>query len=332
MERWKVGFYVYMLLSSMVYGIYSVMSRDLVKTYLGFDYRFMTVLISAETIPMLFSVLAGGLGDVISRRNVLALGTLASVPLYLMGVLRLDVLPLLAAGYVSLWTLASPSVTGAFLDATSSSGMQYSLYAMFGSIGWGSGGLLAGLLKGAGGKSTTFAFAAIAMAISFVAAYLSYPKNLVSKQASPKQVFRGVKDVAPLFVIVAGVMASINLFYGNYSLRLREIAGSTELFGVIYTTLPAATGALVRPIAGRLSDRFSPKAMLAFTILAYIVLFPLMSSSWGLPAVLLWLIPLYPFMDQGSMMTVSRSLPASLQGVAAGVISTCGDSLQRCGQ
>ncbi len=322
MQRWKAGFYVYMFLSSLVNGMYLVMSRDLVQTELGYDYRFMTVLVSAETIPMLFSAFAGGLGDVVGRKNLLALGVLASIPLYLMGVLDLSAFPLLVAGYISLWTLSSPSVTGAFLDATASSGTQYSLYALFGSIGWGTAGVITGLLKELGGRGLPFAFASAAMGASFIAAFLSYPESLVSRSATPEQVFKGVRDVSALFIVIAGVMASIKLLYGNYSLRLREIAGSTELFGLIYTGLPAITGAAARLIAGRLSDKFSPKLMLAAVISAYIVLFPLMTASWGVPAIVLWIIPLYPFMDQGSMMTVSRALPPSLQGVAAGVIST----------
>lgn len=322
LKSWKAGFYAYMLLSSMVFGAYLVMARDLVKSELGYDFRFMTWLVAAENAPMLFSVLAGGLGDVLGRRHVLLIGALASVPLYMMGVSSLKVLPLLAALYVTLWTISSPSVTGAFLDATESSGIQYSLYAMFGSIGWGSGGLIAGFLKLVGGTHAVFIFASLAMIVASLAAYFSYPEHEVSERATMPQVFRGVRAVLPTFAVVTGIMVAITLFYGNYSLRLREIAGSTQAFALIYTALPAAAGALVRPLAGHLSDRFSPKTMLAITIIGYITLFPLMTASWGLTAVLLWLVPFYPFMDQGSMMLISRRLPRSLQAVAAGVWTT----------
>ncbi len=322
LRGWKAGFYAYMLLTSMVFGAYLVMARDLVKSELGYDFRFMTLLVAAENAPMLFSVLAGGLGDVLGRRHVLLVGALASVPLYMMGVSSLKVLPLLAAMYVTLWTVSSPSVTGAFLDATESSGIQYSLYAMFGSIGWGSGGLIAGFLKMVCGTYSVFVFASIAMVAASLAAYLTYPEHAVSSKATIPHVFRGIKAVLPSFAVVTGVMVAITLFYGNYSLRLREIAGSTQAFALVYTALPAAVGAFVRPLAGHLSDRFSPKTMLAITIIGYIALFPLMTASWGLAAVLLWLVPLYPFMDQGSMMLISRRLPRSLQGVAAGVWTT----------
>ncbi len=322
MRYWRIGFYTYMLLSSLVFGMYLVLSRDLIKTSLGYDYRFVTSLVAAETLPMLFSVLGGGLSDIIGRRKILIIGMTASIPLYLMSEYGLAYLPILAAAYITLWTTSSPAVTGTFLDVTSSSGMEYSLYAMFGSIGWGVGGLVAGLIKDALGAGLAFKLASAAISIAFLSAYLSYPKEHVSIRATPYEVFKGVRRVSLIFIAVVGLLASVNLFYGSFSLRLREIAGSATIFGLVYTTLPAIAGSLVRPVAGYLSDRFQPEDLLLLTAFAYILLFPLMSMSYGLTAIILWLIPLYPFMDQGSMISVSRQLQSSLQGVAAGVIST----------
>jgi MFS family permease len=322
LRDWRIGFYVYMLLSSLVFGMYSVLSRDLVKTSLGNDYRFITSLVAAETVPMLFSVLAGGLSDIVGRKRILIIGMTASIPLYLMGKYGLHYLPILAAAYVTLWTASSPAVTGTFLDVTSSSGTQYSLYAMFGSIGWGAGGLIAGLIKDVIGAGLAFKVASAAILIAFLSAYLSYPEGKVSGRATPLEVFKGIGRVSLVFIAIVGLLTSVNLFYGSFSLRLREIAGSATVFGAVYTTLPAIAGSIVRPVAGRLSDRFSPENMLLVTAVAYLILFPLMNASYGLLAIILWLIPLYPFMDQGSMISVSRRLRSSLQGMAAGVIST----------
>ena len=322
MRSWRVGFYTYMLLTSLTLGIYLVISRDLVKTVLGYDFRFMTSLIAAANLPLLFSIFAGGLGDVIGRRNLMLLGALASIPIYLMGVFSLSYFPLLTAAYMTLWAFASPSVTGAFLDATASSGLQYSLYSMFGVAGWGLGGLLAGYLKELIGVHLAFTIAAVILGAAFIAAFLTYPRGFTSEGAKVAEVFQGVRTSTTLFAVISLLMISINLFYGNYVLRLREIAGSTEMFGLIYTALPATMGVIVRPLAGYLSDKFSPKILLAFSLIGYTILFPLMDLSYGLVAIIFWLIPLYPFQDQGSMMLLSRSLKLSLQGVAAGILYT----------
>ena len=322
MRDWRIGFYAYMLLTNFTLGIYLVISRDLVKTELGYDYRFMTLLIAASNIPLLFSVFAGGLGDVLGRKNLVLLGVLASLPVYSMGVFGLGYLPLLTALYMTLWAFASPSVTGAFLDATASSGLQYSLYSMFGAAGWGLGGLLAGYLKNLIGVTSVFTLAALAIAAAFAAAFLTYPEEHTSKGAKAIEVLHGVRKSITLFAVISFLMISINLFYGNYALRLREIAGSPEMFGLVYTALPATMGVIVRPLAGRLSDKFSPKTMLAASLAGYAIIFPLMNSSYGILAIILWLIPLYPFQDQGSMMLLSRSLKSSLQGMASGILYT----------
>ena len=322
MRDWRIGFYAYMLLTNFTLGIYLVISRDLVKTELGYDYRFMTSLIAASNIPLLFSVFAGGLGDVLGRKNLMLLGVLTSLPVYFMGVFGLGYFPLLTALYMTLWAFASPSVTGSFLDATASSGLQYSLYSMFGAAGWGLGGLLAGYLKNLIGVTSVFTLAALAIATAFATAFLTYPKEHTSGGAKAIEVLHGVRTSITLFAVISFLMISINLFYGNYALRLREIAGSPEMFGLVYTALPATMGVIVRPLAGRLSDKFSPKAMLAASLAGYAIIFPLMNSSYGILAVILWLIPLYPFQDQGSMMLLSRSLKSSLQGMATGILYT----------
>ena len=57
MRDWRIGFYAYVLLTNFTLGIYLVISRDLVKTELGYDHRFMTSLIAASNIPLFFPFL-----------------------------------------------------------------------------------------------------------------------------------------------------------------------------------------------------------------------------------------------------------------------------------
>jgi len=255
LSRWKIGFYLYMLATSITFGIYLVVSRDIAYNEYVDQYGFVVWLIAAENIPSVFSVLAGGLGDVLGRRRLLIIGSLSFIPLLLMGYLPSRLLPFLAGGYIALWTLSSPSVTGALLDATSSSGFQYSLYTMFGSIGWGVGGLLGGYLKAFGGRPLSFTAASVIILGGFTAAYLTYPRHAYGGLAKMEDVSRGIRKLSLTFVGLTSLFMSIMIFYGSFAIKLRDIAGSPQMFGLLYTTLPALTGTLVRPIAGIISDK-----------------------------------------------------------------------------
>lgn len=322
MDRWKHSFYLYMLASSTAFGIYIVVSRDIAYNRLEDQYQFVMLLVALENIPSIFSVAAGGLGDVIGRRKLVMIGALSSLPLLLMGYLPVNLLPLLAGAFITLWTIGSPSVTGALLDATSSSGLQYSFYAMFGSIGWGIGGLLGGVLLGLGSKSIPFTVASIVILLGFLTAYAFYPSNAVGKSASFRDVGNGIQKVFWIFITITLLFMGVTMLYGSFAIKLRGIVGSPELFGLVYTALPAITGSIVRPFSGILSDKIKPVKMLMMVITGYLVIFPLLAISTGYVAVALWLIPLYPLMDQASMMAISRKLPNRLQGVAAGIWNT----------
>lgn len=322
LESWRLGFYVYILLANMVYGMYLVTSRDAVKSFMGFDYRFMTLLVAAENIPALFSIFGGGLGDVFGRRKTLFLGMLGAVPIFLMGATGIDYLPVLASLYILLWSISGPSVTGALLDATGSSGIHYSLYAMFGTIGWGLGGPVAGILTSRYGREIVFLLAGVSLFIGFLSAYIFFPRHAGGRGSTPRDILHGARLVLPIFIAGTFAMAGLTLFFGNFSLILREAAGSPEVFGLVYTLLPAILGTIARPVSGILSEKTKPINLALVAILTYIVLVLALVYSSGILIFILWLIPVYPFIDQGFMMTISRRLPRKLQALAVGVWTT----------
>ncbi len=317
---WMLFFYAYMFLAGMVFGMYTVASRDLVKSVLGNNYGFIGLLVAAENIPSMISVLMGGLSDIIGRRRLVLLGLPGVPALALMYLTGIKYLPILAGVYVTFWTLAIPAVTGTLLDMTRSSGRHYSIYAMFGSAGWGLSGVVAGYMASRLGDRAVFALASTLLATALILAYIKHPGG--GGGVSLKDVLRGAKAVSLPLMAASLTLAATELFYGAFSLKLRGIAGSSQLFGILYATVPAVTGVIARPVAGVVVDRLRPLKSFLCVLAAYSLLLPGMALLNGVPAVILWAVPVWPFMDQSTVMLISKSLPRSLQGLAIGVVNT----------
>ncbi|MCD6300721.1 MAG: MFS transporter [Staphylothermus sp.] len=317
--NWLTGFNISNFLLNIVIGMYMLLTRDYVKTVLGYDYTFMTVLIASETLPSIVSVIGGSIGDIIGRKKVLGLSMLGMIPLGLMGILEISYLPILAGIYWAMNGISQSIIMGALLHATNSSGRSYGYFMTYATLGWGLGGPIAGYLVPITGIRTCFILVSIIYAISIIIALSVFPKTAIGGEADLKEVFLGIKTVAYVFFAGSLVLAGINLFFGNYSLRLRDIAGSPEVFGIMLTLLPAILGAIVRPIAGVLSDKINPLTVALIGSIMELACITTLYYSWGLLAILIWLIPAFPFLDQGYTMLLSRRLPGRLQALAAGI-------------
>jgi MFS family permease len=321
-EAWRLSFYIYFLLVNMGFGMYLTISRDMVQRTMGLNYGFMTMLVAAENIPSFIAVFSGGMGDVIGRRKMVLLGSASMLPLMMMVYLPVAWLPSMAAAYVFLWSLAQPSVTGALLHATSSSGFQYSIYAAFGTIGWGVGGPLAGIIVGRYGWSAAWLTASLITLTAFLIAYVFFPRHAVGGEAHARDLVAASRIVAPVFLSATLALSGFLLFYGNYSIVLRSRISDPGLYGVVYTLIPSLVGVTVRPLIGLLSERIEAWLLALTGLLMYTVITLGLYLSSGIIMIILWAIPVYPFMDQGYVLTFSRLLKGSLQAFASGLWGT----------
>jgi hypothetical protein len=321
-QAWQLGFYTYFFLVNISFGMYLTVSRDMVNTLLGHQYSFMTLLVAAENIPLIFSVVGGGLGDVIGRRTVFLIGFLSTIPLILMGYLPLEYLPLMAGLYMFFWSLAQPSVTGALLHATSSSGIHYSLFAMSGTIGWGVGGPLAGIIiTGYGWWGAWITTAAINL-LGYIIAYIFFPRHVIGGGVHGRELVEALECVY-IYVIAAilGVSGFL-LFFGNYALVLRSRISDPGLFGLFYTFIPAILGLISRPILGYLSEKIDPRILALTGTVTYTFVITGLYLSTGVLMLILWALPIYPLIDQGFMLTFSKKLRGELQSFASGLWSS----------
>ncbi len=316
---WHVGFYTYFFLVNISFGMYLTISRDMVKSLLGYEYSFMTLLVASENLPLMFSILGGGLGDVIGRRSTFLIGFLSTIPLILIGYLPIQLLPLMAGLYMFFWSLAQPSVTGALLHATSSSGIHYSIFAMFGTIGWGIGGPLAGIIIGGYDWRIAWIVTGLINIAGYIIAYLLFPKHVVGGGVEPRELFYALRHVYLYVVASILCVSGFLLFFGNYALILRSRIGDPSLFGLFYTFIPAIMGLISRPILGYASERIDPRLLALLGSLLYIFVITGLYLSTGIMMLILWALPIYPLIDQGFMLTFSRRLRGELQSFASGL-------------
>ncbi len=326
-RAWAICYVAYLFLYSSAYGSYVAVSRAVARDLLGADYTFLTYLIAAETIPSILAVFAGALADVVGRRRLMAIGFLSAVPLALMSCSPLQLYPLLAGLHVTLFTLSSPSVTGTYLAATSSSGISYSYYGIGGSLGWAFGGVIGSALMGAFGVSVSFIYSFIAVVAGFTFAYICYPTHIdLGRATSFKESLKAVRYARNALVPVILALIALELMWNASSYKIRVFVNSEglgdTLYGVIYVMVPGVLGAILRPLAGYLSDRCNIRKMFLFSILSYSAVFTAFTVLPPPVFLIAWFIPVYQFFDQAAMMGVSRALPREYQATAAGAMST----------
>ena len=326
-RAWAICYVAYLFLYSSAYGSYVAVSRAMARDVLGADYTFLTYLIAAETVPSILAVFAGALADVVGRRRLMAIGFLSAVPLAVMARSPLQLYPLLAGLHVTLFTISSPSVTGTYLAATSSSGISYSYYGIGGSLGWAFGGVIGSALMGAFGAPASFTYSFMAVLAGFTFAYICYPTHIdLGKAASFKESLRAVRFARNALVPVILALIALELMWNASSYKIRVFVNSEGLgdivYGVIYVMVPGVLGAVLRPLAGYISDKYSVRSMFLISVLSYSAVFTAFTALPPPIFLVAWFIPVYQFFDQAAMMGISRALPRKYQATAAGAMST----------
>ncbi|MEL9909302.1 MAG: MFS transporter [Desulfurococcus sp.] len=323
MKKVLYVFYAASFMLGVVGGAYYTVSRDIVYKHVGLDYVFMSLLIASETVPGFFSVVGGMVGDVIGRRRMLLLGALSSIPLALIGFTSVEFIPLLILVYGVATSMAQPSIYGGLLHYTNSSGSAYSLMGVSNSLGWAVGGVLGGYMAEYLPYSTGMPLLGILAFTGYMFIYASYPGEVAYPGAGLRDVVEGVRRVWMLFTVSLLAFTGTRFFFSNYVLVVRSMLGDPVLFGLVVNTIPALTGALIWPLLGRASDKGNPSILTATAILEYalfIVLF--LHISDPLVVAILWAFPIYPLLEQGLVISISRKLPGKLQSLASGVFTT----------
>ncbi len=310
-----------MLLNGMAVSIYYTTTRIAIGEHMGENYAFIALMVAMEAIPGVFAFLLGYLSDRIKRGLMLYSGFIASFFFGSMGLVRVEHYPYLTLVYTLFYMIFQPAVMGTVLSESGGIGATLSFYLLSSSLGWALGGVLPGTIMRKTTLSYSFALGALILALSTMISIKYYPVRgypMPSLNDMKKALSYNKKIIATFVLSSSGIM----LFIGAYSLRLYMVIGNPIAYGFVFTTITGVLGALVRPLAGKLTDRLTPQLVLLFSLVGYIVLGMVAPFLPRLPLIIVWLTPIYPFYELSSYAWISRRMPANLQSTAAGVFST----------
>ncbi len=305
------------------FSVYYVASRRVLEAELGEDYSYAVLLAGFEEAPLVASVALGALADYLGRRRVLLAGLVEAASVASLAVLPVEgwLAPVALAALA--YALAYSSLMGMMLEYSGGSGFRYSLVAAFGSAGWALGGLIGGASLEALWRGS-FIVSAGLVAAGYLVAFAWAPEG--SRGGfGVYSLLEALRHVALPTIAAVASGAGLAVFYGAASIKLSTIVESDLLYGALLTTVPAALGAAVRPLAGRLSDALGHERLFAAANAAYGVetlVFAAASSPLLLAAA--WVAPIYPFRDVALSLMISTRMPARLQATAAGVINFSG--------
>lgn len=316
-------FFLVPLMIGLSYSIYAVTLRTIVGENAQSDYSLMILITSMETIPGIFSIIAGYYSDKFGKKVPLLFGLIASVSLAAFPFISFEALPFFVFTFITMYTIYTTFVYGAILRRAEGSGKKLSLFLMMFSIGWTSGGFFPSLLSMAGHVDFAFILSAILLMAS---AGISLSKFDLKMSEREKFSLKSLKEsITVTRKIMAGLILWSSGYYmlsGIFSLKLYSSVSSQFEYGIYFTVITGFLSIIARPYAGIMADRFTPEKTLIFSIAAYMLVS--ISLIWSPPllVILLWILPIYPFFDTSIYSLLSRMMPFELQATAAGVIST----------
>ncbi|RLC35765.1 hypothetical protein DRH29_05825 [candidate division Kazan bacterium] len=304
------------------WSIYFSLSRPYYTDFLNASYSMVLIIASCEWLPGLTSFIWGYLSDRYGIKRVLIFGVLAYV-ISLVGIVELEFIPIIVALASLGWAAAWPTILAGISRISGEYiGRRYGFFALGGSIGWGLGGIVAGLMASYTNIRLTLILSGILAGLAYTLSYFVLGKY--EWKYTPVRIayiLKGVLGYVALtcIILTLGMEYALNLI----SVKLYyEVNENILLYGLAITSLPSFTGAIVRPIAGAIADKLGGVKTVLVAIIMYSLVYLLASFLRGYTLVLLWIIPIYPFYDTGFIRLASEVSGKDRRGLAMGLINT----------
>jgi len=289
------------------WSAYYVLTRKLYND----DPEFLVMLAAAETLP----TAAGVLGAIIAEKRgyhaALAMGVLEGLFLAMVGVFIDQPMMLWASALLAslFWSTSGPQILGYAMTLSGGSGTVLGIVLAGSTLGWSIGGALAPIVSDTIGPGRVMLIAGISTMIVYLALILFF-NNL--KPGEEERGRRWISLILVTVLLASLVFTGTEIIGSLYMAKLSIEAGSSTG----YAAANAATGLIAtvaRPAVGSIVDRAGEGLVLVAGLAAYTVYTALLSSLHGLAFILVWLLPVYPFVD-----TSLYKLAARLLGDAMG--------------
>ena len=285
--------------------------------YYSFTRRYLVDELSAGRVVMLLAGLEWGMSMAslfaaileqrLGRKSIL-IGSLSSLPIVASSFIKEPYAFSAVISFSSLlWALSWPSVISTvFQNVTGEYGKTYSSFTVATGLGFGVGALLSGLVYKIGGAFLVFLLIALLFATTFVAGWALSPAERANRNSRVEWRLRSGGLTAFLTSLTLIVFAR-EMFFAVGAVKLStsidelfpQVDEGTRyvLYGLFYGFIGSLISPFARLVSGRVVDRYGPLNVYIASGASYLVTYWLFALTSGIVPVLLWLVPLYPFLD-----------------------------------
>ncbi|MEM4717715.1 MAG: MFS transporter [Desulfurococcaceae archaeon] len=297
---------------------------DAVVIYLGLSWLFT-----------LMGLLSGKVARLIGEKNSVLMGSWATVPI-LLAIFAKD--SFLVAFLLSItafpWVISWSIVLKILFSATphKKAGLEYGKMTIGSGLGYFVGSIIQGFVYNYAGVLGVYALASIMVLSSYFAYYRFYPgiyqESNTSIQSDPIRVTK--KILIPLF----SVMFSVFIREFLYAVAPSKLNQSIEeffyielewvkytIYGIIFSG-GTLISPFIRVLAGKLVDKYGSFKIFILTVFGYTILFYVFNITHGLAPIILWQIPLFPFLDIASNVYIASRLSNEEMIIGFGVLNS----------
>ncbi|MEZ0394506.1 MAG: hypothetical protein ABWK00_05655 [Desulfurococcaceae archaeon] len=302
-------------INSATWGFYYSFTRYHVGVVLKGGAAAIGTMAGLEWALSLASLASSAVSSLVGFRGLVLLGLSGVLPfaLALPYADNLDFLVLALPASSAPWALAWPAVLAMISHESVRSGRgfarTYSISTLFTGIGYGMGSFIAGAAYDALGPRGGLALLISIYASIFVQAYAlllrmrEYPERRTGKRGA------GSNVSLPFIIALSSValtVAARETYYAIVPSKLerdiRKLTNATDAssgtaFSIFYSVIASSLSIPARLLAGPIVSALGPRAVMAMSTAAWMLDF--LAFSWldGLPAILAWMVPVYPFFD-----------------------------------
>lgn len=303
------------------WGIFFTFTTKYIGVELGGGESAVIMFTGANWFFTLLGLLAGKISSLIGDRKTVLLGLLCTIPI-LIGYFMVD--PIQMALVVSTasfpWVLSWSAVLKAIFSLSSrdNMGSYYGKITIGSGLGFFLGSIVTGVIIASLGSSGVYITVALILAISYLIYYYKYPESTPEYKINNASVLRVALSLMPALISLSLIVFTRELLYSLAPIKLNDSIKTIApqipkwleyiVYGVVYSG-----GALISPlsriISGRLVDKYGPLPVYISAVISYTVLYWAFNYSNGIISVMLWQIPLYPFLDTSFNVFIAMRLP-----------------------
>ncbi|MEM0453134.1 MAG: MFS transporter [Sulfolobales archaeon] len=331
---WRHMYALGAALNTTTWGLYFSFSRRYLSVELGGGTQVILLITGLEWVFTLFAVISGKLVERLGGRYVILLGITGVLPF--VAALRVydpTVLAIMLSFASFSWAISWPSILSTVFSGDSiMPGSAYSYFTIGSGLGYSIGSMIMGPLYSSLSAVGVFTTIIIIYLVTYLIFFIHYPvkeslrRGMEGKEGSSNtfHTLLLVLVALSLTVFARELLYSVAPIKLTYEVR-KVFAPSSELldytlFGMFFGGLTALLSVPARVVAGKLSDRYNPLYLLSITSTAYLVTYWLFVTTEGLIPVLVWQLPLYPFLDVSINTYIAKYVPKHTMTLGFGTV------------